>query len=291
MLSALTEEESRIKGLRLGADDYISKPFSIRELLLKVRKCLDKQQTIRRLEAREQSQDTSLRYLIHELKNSVSVIGGMSSVAIRRGNPHHYLHTIKTTALHAESLLNDTSLLSRIETGIEDLPIKAININVLVQDAVNLFQDMAKKQQIELQLLSEGSSLVLGNTLATRQVLINLLSNAVKFNKDSGRIWITVENKEDWIDISFNDEGCGIVPDELSKVFDKFYRAAGSARFSGSGLGLYIVKRFTEAMGGRLSVSSRPGEGSTFTVSFKKAESCHGTADTAGPDGACCPAE
>jgi signal transduction histidine kinase len=284
MLSALSEEESRIKGLSLGADDYLSKPFSIRELLLKVRKCLDKQQSIRQLQAREQAQDTSLRYLIHELKNSVSVIGGISSVAIRRGNPHHYLNTIKTTALHAESLLNDTSLLSRLESGGEALPVKAININAMVNDAVALFQDMAKKQQIELLLLNDGSSLVLGNIIATRQVLINLLSNAVKFNRDNGKVWITMENNGDWIDISFKDQGCGIGHDELSRVFEKFYRAEGSARFSGSGLGLYIVKRFTEAMGGRLTVMSRLGEGSTFTVSFQKAVTSRDDEDGGGQD-------
>jgi signal transduction histidine kinase len=101
----------------------------------------------------------------------------------------------------------------------------------------------------------------------------------VKFNRDNGTIRITIEEKGQWIDVSFRDQGCGIGHDELSRVFEKFYRAPGSARFSGSGLGLYIVKRFTEAMGGRLAVMSKLGEGSTFTVSFKKADTCHDEAD------------
>ncbi|HEX9154844.1 MAG TPA: HAMP domain-containing sensor histidine kinase, partial [Nitrospira sp.] len=74
-----------------------------------------------------------------------------------------------------------------------------------------------------------------------------------------------------WVDISIQDEGGGIQPADLFRIFDKFYRAAGSERRKGAGLGLYIVKRLIEAMGGKVAVASQLGKGSIFTASFPKA--------------------
>jgi signal transduction histidine kinase len=99
---------------------------------------------------------------------------------------------------------------------------------------------------------------------------MNLLSNAVKYNRYGGKVWMTVEGMHDGIDISITDEGCGIRRDEIPKIFDKFYRAAGSEQIKGAGLGLYIVKLLIEAMGGKISAKSKPGVGSTFTASFQK---------------------
>ena len=105
MLSALSDEEARLKGLNLGADDYLPKPYSMKELLVKISKHLDRQQTIKQLNAREQEQDTTLRTMVHELKNSLNVIGGFSSIALRKDDSNKYLKTINTAAFHAERLL------------------------------------------------------------------------------------------------------------------------------------------------------------------------------------------
>jgi two-component system phosphate regulon sensor histidine kinase PhoR len=270
MLTALSSEEARIQGLTLGADDYVSKPFSIRELLLKIRKLIDRQQTLKMLMAKAQERDTSLKYLVHELKNSMSVIGGFSALGLRKEGAQAYLRTINVAAAHAESLLNDTSLLSRLENQQGSLPMAPLDIGSLVEEAVAVFRDTAKNRQIEIIIVHNLSSLVTGNSTAVRQVLMNLLSNAVKYNRYGGKVWVTVEGMHDGIDISITDEGCGIPRNEIPRIFDKFYRAAGSEQIKGAGLGLYIVKLLTEAMGGKISAVSRPGVGSTFTVSFQK---------------------
>jgi len=272
MLTAMSDEEARIKGLSLGADDYLSKPYSLQELLLKVRKLIDKEQTINQLKARELEQDTVLRYMVHELKNSLTTIGGFSSVALRKGHADKYLKTINIAASHAESLLDDASLLSRLEKGGVRLSRERVDINILVQETIDFFHDTAKQSNIEIITVNSATSPITGDKTAVRQIMINLISNAVKYNRSGGKVWVSFDDRNEWVKISIRDEGYGIQPEEHSRIFEKFYRAAGSERQKGAGLGLYIVKRLTEAMGGKVVVTSRPGMGSTFTVSFIKAD-------------------
>jgi signal transduction histidine kinase len=271
MMTALSDEQSRIKGLTLGADDYLTKPFSLKELLLKVRNHIDRQQMIEYLRSREQEQDTSLRYLVHELQNAMTAIGGFSSLALRKEDPATYLRTIKTSAAHVQSLLNDASLLARLEKTGETLPAEQVDIAALVSEVVDLFRDQAKIRRIEIVTVNAGAELVKGNKTAMRQVLANLLSNAIKYSAFGRRICICFDARNNWIDISIKDDGGGIPHDELSRIFEKYYRVAGSKNAKGAGLGLYIVKLLTEAMGGKVTVVSNPGSGSTFTVSFIKA--------------------
>jgi signal transduction histidine kinase len=217
-----------------------------------------------------QERDTSLRYLVHELKNSMSVIGGFSTLGLGKEDAQDYLRTINVAATHAENLLNNASLLSRIENQQGSLPMGPLNIGSIVEEAVSVFRGSARNRQVEIIVVNNTSSLITGNSTAVRQVLMNLLSNAVKYNRYGGKVWITVEEMHNGIDISITDEGCGIASDDVSKIFDKFYRAAGSEQIKGGGLGLYIVKLLIETMGGKISAESKPGVGSTFTASFQK---------------------
>jgi two-component system, sensor histidine kinase and response regulator len=277
MLTALADEEARIKGLTLGANDYLAKPFSLRELQLKIRKCLDQRQMIKSFIAKEQDHDTSLRYLVHELRNSLSVIGNFSALALRKEkDTKKYLKTINSTSTHAENLLNDTSLLARLEMDGAAFPIAPVDISAVCEEVADIFRDEAKKREIGIEIINKTRFMVKGDRTAVRQVLVNLVSNAVKYNRRGGKVRISFNDTGSCLQISIQDEGCGVSSDELPRIFDKFYRAAGSERKKGAGLGLYIVKLMAHAMGGKITVSSNIGEGSVFTVIFKRcgAENC-----------------
>ncbi len=271
VVTALSDEEARIRGLSLGADDYLSKPYSMKELLLKVGRHIDRYQTIMQLQIREQEQDTALRYMVHEMKNSLHIIGGYSSLALQKDDSSKFLKTINVAAVHAESLLQDASLLSRLENGKERLSSEPVAIGLLVNEVVDYFHDTAKKMDIEIIAENSTTSLVRGNGTAIRQIMINLVSNAVKYNHKGGTVRISFDEKNDRVDIFIRDEGNGIANADMARIFDKFYRAVGSERIKGAGLGLYIVKLLANAMGGGVTVTSRPGKGSVFTVSFIKA--------------------
>jgi signal transduction histidine kinase len=271
MLTALSSEEARIKGLTLGADDFVTKPFSIKELLLRIRNMIDRQHALRCVLKKEKEKDLSLKYLVHELKTSVTVIGGFSALAIRKKDPENYLERIAAVAKHADSLLNDASLLSRLETSEGSLPMDSMDIGALIEEVVDSYGDLAKQRQIEIALTNQTSLKVLGNATAIRQVLINLISNALKFSRAGGTVWISVTEDAQGAHLKVKDQGCGIAPKDLPRIFDRFYRAAGSEHIKGAGLGLYIAKLLVEAMAGKLSVESTLGAGSTFTASLHPA--------------------
>lgn len=270
MLTALSTKEEQIKGLTIGADDYLPKPFSVRELMLRVKRLLEKEKTIKTLKRKEKEGHDSLRYLIHELKNSLSTVGGFSKLAMENGDNGKYLCYVNSSAKHMDSLLNDAFLLSRLENGGGLAPLEQVDLMEELNWAITTVSANTVSKEIDIHLLNDLPCVVSGNTVAIRQVLINLLSNAIKYNRKNGNIWISTNNTSNGVEVSVRDTGYGIPEDELPKVFEKFYRAKGSERAIGNGLGLYIVGLLMDAMGGSISVKSKEGVGSTFSVSFKK---------------------
>ena len=267
MLTALSDEEARIKGLALGADDYLTKPFSVKELLLKIRKHIDRQRAMQQLQAREQEKETELRYLVHEMRNSLTVINGFSSLMLK-DNEDLYLKRISNAAVHATNILDDASLLTRLEQGASPLPAEQVDLVPLMHEVVDLFRDTAEKKNLEIKVRGSALCPVQVNRTGIRQVLVNILSNAVKFSNEGGAVLVLFETQTNGIAVTVKDAGCGIPCNELPRIFDKFYRATGSELMQGAGLGLHIVKLFTDSMGGRISVASEQGAGSAFTVTF-----------------------
>lgn len=296
MLTALSDEGERIKGLSLGADDYLSKPYSMKELLLKIRKHLDRQQTINHLETRERKQDTALRCMVHELRNSLTAIGGFSSRALRQDDSNTYLKTIKTTASHAESLLRDAPLLSRLKTRGEVLPIKQVDISPLFSEpddflplaanskvahqqvnAASLLSEIAETARILIgkkPVTVEVKTLALSVMISTddvrlRQILINLVSNAAKFI-EQGKIAITLSVIGSRVEIAVSDTGVGIKEEDLRNLFTPYDRSEDEKHKEkgGMGIGLAISKDLAESLGGTISVTSCYGKGTTFVVSL-----------------------
>ncbi len=272
MLTALTDEEAKVKSLTLGADDFVTKPYSVSEVLLKLRNHIERRRMMLRLRAGEVEQQTALRYVVHELRNSLSAIGGFSSLALRQDDPPRYLKTIHAAAAHAASLLNDTSLLLRLEKQAVRLDGGHVALAPLLEEAIALMADSAARSQVSVVVVSRTAAAVRGEPMAIRQVLLNLLANAIRFNRTGGRVWIHCQEDVQWAELSVTDEGRGIARSEWETIFAKFSRGSNSDDVKGEGLGLYLVKLLMEAMGGSVAVASRPGTGSTFTVSFRKTE-------------------
>ena len=112
---------------------------------------------------------------------------------------------------------------------------------------------------------------VLANAERCGQVFANLLSNAVKYTNAGGSVHVTTCPSAYGAEVVIADSGVGIAPEELGQIFKKFYRARSAGRRGGTGIGLALVKGLVDGMGGQISVQSRPGEGSSFTVEFRKA--------------------
>jgi signal transduction histidine kinase len=179
------------------------------------------------------------------------------------------LRIIEQSALRLLRLVNDLLDLIRFEQGEVKLERLPVNLSRLVSSLVEQVGHLAKTQQ--LQLISEmppDPVVVDGDAAALERVIINLLSNAIKFTDKGGRIRISIEPRGDQACVSVADTGIGIDEESIDRIFDRFQQAESSSsrRRQGLGLGLALVKDLVRRMGGDVTVASRRGEGTTFTV-------------------------
>jgi len=146
---------------------------------------------------------------------------------------------------------------------------EAINLKELVLGASADFQDAADRANLTLDAnIPQESIYVLGNYSHLNRLLDNLVGNAIKFTPPDGNVTINLRAEQDEARIEVIDTGIGISPDKIEHLFERFYQIDGSTkrRYGGMGLGLSLVKEIAEAHGGKVSVQSEVGRGSSFTV-------------------------
>ena len=165
------------------------------------------------------------------------------------------------------ALVNDLLDVSRLESGHVRLAREEVDMAELVSDVLQGLHGLAEAKEIVLRdnmpqtpLMAKGDRLRLG------QVLINLVGNAIKFSEDGRAIEVTGQMTDSFVSIKVIDQGPGMSPDDMRKVFDRFYQAHSAAMTTkGTGLGLYISKMIVEAHGGQVGLESELGKGSTFS--------------------------
>ncbi|CAB5155898.1 hypothetical protein D3OALGA1CA_5547 [Olavius algarvensis associated proteobacterium Delta 3] len=133
---------------------------------------------------------------------------------------------------------------------------------------MSICQPRIEERQIDVAIIGDGNSRVAIDPSLVEQAIVNLLDNAIKYSDNAGRIEIDVNSGDSELVISVKDNGIGISNDHLPRLFERFYRVdqARSRALGGTGLGLSIVKHILQAHGGRVSVESLPGIGSTFRI-------------------------
>jgi two-component system phosphate regulon sensor histidine kinase PhoR len=143
-----------------------------------------------------------------------------------------------------------------------------------MQHIVSLFEERANRRSVTLDIVFEsGLPFVRADRKALEHVLSNLLDNAVKYAGVGKRVVLSARQQEEGVEFSVADDGAGIEPKHLPRLFERFYRvdAGRSRELGGTGLGLSIVKHLVEAMDGMVSVESRVGAGSTFSFTLRRA--------------------
>lgn len=270
MVTALGSEDDRLKGLDLGADDYISKPFSVRELMMKVKRHAGRELNYKKMQTRLGEGDERVRYMVHELKNSLMSLEGFSDLAEKKGNGSTYLPYIQSSARHMNDILDNLSLISFLEKGNKLKTCNSIDMLAEIKSTVQMSREKANKKGVELSILNDTQTKVEGDKTAVRQVLLNILSNGIKYNNENGKVMIFFEEAGDFLEVYVSDTGVGIAAEELDRIFEKDYRACGSEKISGSGFGLYLSKLIMSAIGGKISVSSQKDGGTLFVLAFRK---------------------
>ena len=228
--------------------------------------------TFARLEAAFTQQKQFTADASHELRTPIAVlISEAQTTLARERSSDEYRETIEAcldTAQQMRHLTDSLLELARFDAGQEKMPYTRFNLAEKVQAAIELVRPLANEKKLEF-LVHLRDMQFTGSASRISQVIVNLLNNAIRYNVEEGKIGVTIHPpEEDAIELTISDTGCGIDPEELPRVFERFYRAdkARSGETGGFGLGLAISKAIVEAHNGEIMVSSKPGIGSLFLV-------------------------
>ncbi|HEY9647794.1 MAG TPA: PAS domain-containing protein [Chroococcidiopsis sp.] len=235
--------------------------------------------------------DEFLANMSHELRTPLNAILGMSE-GLKEGvfepisdRQRHAIDTIERSGQHLLELINDILDLSKIEAGKLELQKSPVLVSYLCDSSLSFIRQQALQKSIHLVAdIPKGLPDILIDERRIRQVLINLLSNAIKFTPEGGRIQLiakivaeastegttdsTTGGDRRFLELSVVDTGIGIAPDDLSKLFQPFVQidSSLSRQYTGTGLGLALVRRLAELHDGSIDVTSEVGQGSCFTL-------------------------
>lgn len=285
MLTALSAGENRIKGLECGADVYLSKPYSIREVELNCRRLIGERRERLRLQAeinalqeKGQGGSDAQRMFFHELRSQFTVIGGLCGRMLKSDDPQYlselardrgYLEVIRTSVNQVADMADEVLVLSRLQNADLSLPRGDCRLDEIVNEVLAVYNAKAQMNEVTLAVLALPTQPVKLHRLALKIIVASLLENAVKYCPPNSTVTLQVIAADDMVRLEVQDQGPGIPLAEQEKIFEPYFRGeAGLAGHQGSGLGLYSVKRLAEALDGAVSVSSSPGAGSLFRVVF-----------------------
>jgi len=210
----------------------------------------------------------------HELRTPLTILRGETEVALRWAKkPEEFRDMLRSNLEEIdrmERIIESLLVLSKSEAGELTLELKAFSLSDLVQALYLQAQTLGETKHIAVNLRVEVDEelSIRGDELRLRQMLLNLIANGIKYTDDGGSLELALLREGDMARIDVSDTGIGIPYEALPHVFDRFYRVdkARNRMDGGSGLGLSIVKSIAEAHGGRVSVQSTLGRGSTFSV-------------------------
>jgi two-component system sensor histidine kinase SenX3 len=208
----------------------------------------------------------------HEIKTPVGALTLLAEAALdARDDPvavQRFVARMQREAGRLSRLVQELLDLSRLQGG-EPLPaMTAVRVDAIVEEAIDRTKPGADAKRIELVRGGDRALQVMGNENQLVTALANLLDNAVAYSPEQTRVAVGVHNRDDAVEISVTDQGVGIEAVDRERIFERFYRAdpARSRETGGTGLGLAIVKHIISNHGGEVTVWSRPGSGSTFTI-------------------------
>ncbi len=227
---------------------------------------------IRRLEAVRRD---FVANVSHELKTPVTSIQGFVEALVEGGvqdpeQVQRYLGIIARHTSRLNGIIEDLLTLSRLEEAGEQ---RALNfalgpLKPVIEEAIDLSGVKADEKHMTVDLTCADDIEARINPPLLEQAVLNLIDNSIKYSPERGRVHVAVHTRDAEVAITVTDEGCGIPPEHLPRIFERFYVVdkGRSRKLGGTGLGLAIVKHIAQAHGGHVTVESTPGKGSTFTI-------------------------
>ena len=287
--------ELAVQAIRQGAYNFIAKPFDANTLLLAVEQGLERRRLAREAKrlAQVEAENEALEQrkaeleqldriksaftltVAHELRAPVAAIQSYLRLIldgyIPPGEQLKYLVRIEQRASAQLELINDLLDLARLQNPNLQAKHEPVDVGYSLREVCDLMGSRAQEKQIRFTVsIPETEVTIAADPKHITQLWSNLVSNAIKYTQEGGTVEVTMAVQENQAVITVRDTGIGIAPEDLTRIFEDFYRAKAAKALSemGTGLGLPLVKRIVETYHGHIDVQSTVGEGSTFTVTL-----------------------
>jgi signal transduction histidine kinase len=283
VVTAFGDTPSAVGGLRAGAADYLAKPVDVQAVCTSVQRAVERRAAkIERELLRERTHELYqqalsavrayegvLSIVSHDLRTSLNVVSLQAQRLAKLSLPSEQHREISASILRAtdrmDHLIADLLDASRVQSGHLRTDREVHPLSRLLGDVSDL-RPLALQKQIDLQIQRPPEDRpIFCDRARIGQVFANLVANAIKFSPEKRPILVFVEDVEGGVRFGVRDEGAGIAPDVVPRIFDRFWRSDQSGS-SSVGLGLYIAKGIVDGHGGRIWVESQLGVGSTFYV-------------------------
>ena len=294
MLTGFGALETAKEALRLGANDYISKPFDAGEMRDIIGRNVERTRLHRTSEhaaveikelnnrlLKELAQKERLASLgqasaefVHDLGNPLTIVWGYVQLLAKKlecsenGGATHNATSIKELNIIEQNVRLCRELLTMWQSygSAEALPHKQISVSTILREVIKGVEALATQSGVDLQSsICEHPCMVLGDAVQIKRAIQNVIINAVQASAEKkGSVAVTCTQKDFYVDIRIEDNGSGITPAQMSKIFDPYFTTKQGK--SGTGLGLYITKKVLEDHNGSIKVDSTPDRGTTFTI-------------------------
>lgn len=285
MISAYASIETAVRATKIGAFDFLPKPFTPEELKYTIRKAarhkIAQLQAQKLEEERRQVRFQFISVLAHELKAPLNAVEGYLKIIQDKSagdDPAIYEHMIErclTRMEYMRKMIFDLLDLTRIESGQKKRELSKIDLLEPLRASIENARPSANERNIDLFLHNDHDEIAFWADEGEIQIIMNnLVSNAVKYNRDNGKVDVTVTTDNDQVQIAVSDTGIGISEEDREKLFEDFSRIKNkkTKNILGSGLGLSIVKKLVDLYHGTVDVESIPDEGSTFSITLRNEE-------------------
>jgi len=278
MITAYASIETAVKATKRGAYDFLAKPFTPDELKNTIRKTAARlvlaKQARKLTEEKRQVRFEFISVLAHELKSPLAAVAGYLDILKARelGNDLASYDSmidrclVRIGGMH--KLIHDLLDLTQIESGRKNRQLVTVDLVAAATAAKDAYEGDAREKNVSISLHADEAISISADAEEIAMLLRNLISNAVKYNRDGGKVDVTLNRRDSQISVTVADTGIGMTAEETSQIFGEFTRVKNekTSQIEGSGLGLSIVKKLAQLYNGSVQVKSQPDVGTTFTV-------------------------
>ncbi len=276
--------ESAVDAMKIGAYDFLPKPFTPDQLRIIIKRGLERRKLILETESLRQEkklmEENFITMVSHQLRSPLVtiiqyyevILGGMVGDV-----PEKQKEIIQKTKTRLEGLLKlitDWLDVAKLDSGQIVDNIKPVSAKKIVTKVIEDLRPLTQEENISLELgPCSTNDIVQGDAETLEQVFSNLVSNAIRYNRPHGKVIISIKENTDYIAVEVQDTGIGIAKEHLPFIFDQFFQVkrGEDKKMKGTGLGLSIAKKIVDAHNGSIQVKSELSKGSTFTVLLPKA--------------------